>query len=175
MVMDRFVESENNPKTDPIAFWTNGGPGCSGLLGFLTEQGPFKPAADLSLEENEYRWNRIANMVFIEAPAGVGFSYSDDKVDYTTGDAQVAQDNYNLIQVQYMLCFLGRFVVTLVYAGILGPLSRLSCQRFIHLVGVVWWPLHAYTCATDRQCQPGCLFQPSFEVQGVRCWKSIYG
>jgi len=99
-----FVESMNNPSTDPIAFWTNGGPGCSGLLGFLTEQGPFKPNADMSLSENEYAWNKISNMVFIEAPAGVGFSYSDDKADYTTGDAQVATDNYNLIQG-----FLNRF------------------------------------------------------------------
>ena len=38
-----FVESENNPADSPLAFWTNGGPGCSGLLGFLTEQGPFRP------------------------------------------------------------------------------------------------------------------------------------
>jgi carboxypeptidase C (cathepsin A) len=34
-----FVESENAPDTDPLAFWTNGGPGCSGMIGFLTEQG----------------------------------------------------------------------------------------------------------------------------------------
>jgi carboxypeptidase C (cathepsin A) len=37
-------------------------------------------------------------MVFIEQPCGVGFSYSDDKDDYKTGDAQAASDNYDLIQ-----------------------------------------------------------------------------
>jgi carboxypeptidase C (cathepsin A) len=41
-------------------------------------------------------------MVFIESPAGVGFSYADDKADYTTGDAQTAVDNYNLIQAFFV-------------------------------------------------------------------------
>lgn len=81
-----------------VAFWTNGGPGCSGLIGFLTEQGPFRPKADLSLTMNQFSWNSNANMVFIEAPAGVGFSYSDDPKDYETGDLQTATDNYELIQ-----------------------------------------------------------------------------
>jgi len=93
-----MVESENDPKNDPVVFWTNGGPGCSGLLGFFTEQGPFFPQKDGSLKMNEYAWNKVANMVFIESPCGVGFSYSEDSDDYKTGDAQTAADNYDLIQ-----------------------------------------------------------------------------
>jgi len=93
-----LVESMSNPKTDPVAFWTNGGPGCSGLLGFFTEQGPFRANADMTLSFNEYAWNQVSNMVFIEAPCGVGFSYSEDSDDYKTDDAQTAADNYALIQ-----------------------------------------------------------------------------
>ncbi len=92
-----FVESESNPATDPVVFWTNGGPGCSGLLGFLTEQGPFKPDENMNLVMNEWRWNKIANMVFIEQPIGVGYSYSDNSDDYRIGDEQAAQDNLQVV------------------------------------------------------------------------------
>jgi serine carboxypeptidase-like clade 2 len=70
----------------------------SGLIGFLTEQGPFRPNKDMSLSMNEYAWNKISNMIFVESPAGVGFSYGDDKADLKTGDNQTAIDNYNLLQ-----------------------------------------------------------------------------
>lgn len=93
-----MVESTNDPANDPVTFWTNGGPGCSGLIGFMTEQGPFRPNADKTISLNEYAWNKVSNMVFIESPAGVGFSYSDEEADLTTGDAQTASDNYNMIQ-----------------------------------------------------------------------------
>lgn len=99
-----FVESQTDPANAPLAFWTNGGPGCSGLIGFMTEQGPFKPQADGSLLMNEYAWNTVANMVFIEQPCGVGFSYSDEKDDLSNDDAGAALDNYNLIQA-----FLARY------------------------------------------------------------------
>ena len=92
-----LVESEQNPVEDPLVFWTNGGPGCSGLIGFLTEQGPFRPDIDGNLQMNEWRWNKIANMVFLEQPVGVGFSYSDNTDDYRIGDAQAAQDNLETI------------------------------------------------------------------------------
>ena len=89
-----FVESVDVPTDSaPVVFWTNGGPGCSGLIGFLTEQGPFRPDADGILQQNLYAWNKVANMVFLEQPVGVGFSYSDNSNDYKIGDDQAAKDN----------------------------------------------------------------------------------
>jgi carboxypeptidase C (cathepsin A) len=82
----------------PLVFWTNGGPGCSGLIGFMTEQGPFYPDVNGNLVPNEYAWNKLANMVFLEQPVGVGFSYSDNDDDYHIGDDQAAQDNLATIR-----------------------------------------------------------------------------
>lgn len=89
------VESEKAPATDPIMIWTNGGPGCSGLGGFMTEQGSFRPTKDGNLTLNPHRWNKIANMVFIEQPAGVGFSPAPAGLSY--GDEQAATDNHAFI------------------------------------------------------------------------------
>ena len=88
-----LVESETDPANSPLVFWTNGGPGCSGLIGFMTEQGPFRPDVYGNIYPNEYAWNKIANMVFLEQPVGVGFSYSDVDDDYKIGDDQAAKDN----------------------------------------------------------------------------------
>jgi len=86
--------------------WSNGGPGCSGLIGFFTEHGPFSPLSDGQNLQTNYdnSWNQLVNMLYIEAPAGVGFSYSNVNNDYTVGDARTAADNYEAI-----LVFLERF------------------------------------------------------------------
>ncbi|CAN8010494.1 unnamed protein product, partial [Ixodes pacificus] len=54
-----YVESERSPETDPVVLWMNGGPGCSSLLGLMTELGPFHMASDgLNLTMNPYSWNK---------------------------------------------------------------------------------------------------------------------
>ena len=68
-----YVESERNPSTDPIMFWTNGGPGCSGMLALFTEQGPWRPQSDGTLIHNPATWATLSSMVFLEQPAGMNY------------------------------------------------------------------------------------------------------
>jgi len=89
-----FVESNRSPKNDPLVLWLNGGPGCSTVDGLLMQHGPFMMNDDgATLRKNPYSWNKVANMLYVDAPAGVGFSYSDDG-DYVTSDDQTSLDNY---------------------------------------------------------------------------------
>jgi carboxypeptidase C (cathepsin A) len=94
-----FAECDGcDSTTSPVALWTNGGPGCSGLLGFLTEQGPLRPQEDGTLVQNPYAWNKAANYLFIEQPVGVGFSYSTTRSAYNdVGDDDAAELNYQLV------------------------------------------------------------------------------
>lgn len=95
-----FVEAEKDPANAPVLFWTNGGPGCSGLIGFLTEHGPFRVTKDGGeLKENPYAWTKEANIFYVEQPAGVGFSYSEDPFFYNVslGDQMATEDNYRIV------------------------------------------------------------------------------
>jgi carboxypeptidase C (cathepsin A) len=76
-----FVTSQNDPTTDPLLIWFNGGPGCSSMLGFMQEHGPFVMNDNTTVFiENEYSWNTNASVLYIEQPAGVGFSYCDPSI-----------------------------------------------------------------------------------------------
>lgn len=89
-----ITESQGDPTKDPILFWTNGGPGCSGLYGFGFEHGPFLAQEDGSLQYSAFPWNRFATVVYVEQPAGVGFSFSSNASDYTAyNDTVAALDN----------------------------------------------------------------------------------
>ncbi|KAL0487460.1 cathepsin A [Acrasis kona] len=92
-----FVESQSNPKNDPVVLWMNGGPGCSSLDGLLTEHGPFDVNPDGStLKINQYSWNKVANVIYLESPASVGFSYSTE-TDQTFNDDKTADDVYHFL------------------------------------------------------------------------------
>ena len=75
-----FIQSWNDNKTekisDPVLIWFNGGPGCSSLLGAFQENGPLIVDADgdRKFRMNGFAWNSRANMLYLEQPAGVGFS-----------------------------------------------------------------------------------------------------
>ncbi|PON91804.1 Serine carboxypeptidase-like [Trema orientale] len=94
-----FAEAETDPDSKPLVLWLNGGPGCSSLgVGAFSENGPFRPSGKILLR-NEYSWNREANMLYLETPIGVGFSYSADSSSYeTVNDKITARDNLVFLQ-----------------------------------------------------------------------------
>jgi len=50
------------------------------------------------LEFNKFAWNREANLLFLESPVGVGFSYTNTSSDLTKlDDAFVAEDAYHFL------------------------------------------------------------------------------
>nr|GFA25907.1 serine carboxypeptidase-like 42 [Tanacetum cinerariifolium] len=66
--------------------------------GAFTELGPFFPTGDgRGLRRNKKSWNKASNLLFVESPAGVGWSYSNTSSDYTTGDAHTAKDMYTFL------------------------------------------------------------------------------
>lgn len=94
-----LVEAEANPASKPLVLWLNGGPGCSSVgAGAFTENGPFRPSGDVLLK-NDYSWNKEANMLYLESPVGVGFSYSANESFYDTlDDEKTASDNLVFLQ-----------------------------------------------------------------------------
>ncbi|KAE8730304.1 Serine carboxypeptidase-like 45 [Hibiscus syriacus] len=94
-----FAEAEVDSASKPLVLWLNGGPGCSSLgVGAFSENGPFRPSREV-LVKNEYSWNEEANMLYLEAPIGVGFSYSVDDSSYeAVNDKITARDNLVFLQ-----------------------------------------------------------------------------
>nr|GMC77268.1 serine carboxypeptidase-like 27 [Ipomoea batatas] len=84
----------------PLVLWLNGGPGCSSVgYGASEEVGPFRVLPDgQTLTLTPYAWNKEANLLFLDSPAGVGFSYSNTSSDLITGDQRTGNpliDDYH--------------------------------------------------------------------------------
>lgn len=71
-------------------------------LGFSQEIGPYyiEDGIDYrvgdNLTENKYSWHKLSNLLFIESPAGVGFSVNTEQ-NYEHNDAKTANDNLNAV------------------------------------------------------------------------------
>lgn len=95
-----FFEAQSQPSKKPLVLWLNGGPGCSSIgYGAAAELGPLRVSENGNgLHFNKYAWNQEANLLFLESPIGVGFSYTNTSSDMNKLDDDfVAEDAYNFL------------------------------------------------------------------------------
>ncbi|ONK60786.1 uncharacterized protein A4U43_C08F22590 [Asparagus officinalis] len=146
-----FVEATQDPASKPLLLWLTGGPGCSSFgHGAMTGLGPFRVNSDgKTLIRNEYAWNKVASIIFLESPVGVGFSYSNTTSDYDQiGDTKTAQGSYTFI-VNWLERFpqyktqgfyiagdgyAGHYVPQLAYTILVN--NKLNNQTIINLQGI---------------------------------------
>ncbi|XP_006597032.1 serine carboxypeptidase-like 19-like isoform X3 [Glycine max] len=103
-----FIESENNPKEDPLMLWLTGGPGCSAFSGLVIEIGP------IAFKNEEYNgslpnlvlrphsWTKVSSIIFVDLPVSTGFTYA------TT---EFATQRSDWIQVHQVHQFLRKWLI----------------------------------------------------------------
>ncbi len=67
--------SQNDYKNDPVIVQLNGERGCSALVSFGFENGPYLHEDNShDFSPNPHSWNKNATVIYLDAIAGVGFS-----------------------------------------------------------------------------------------------------
>jgi len=132
-----MFESRGDPSSDPLVIWLSGGPGCSSLLALFEENGPYSVNKLGELELNPYSWNSNATAIWVDQPAGTGFSVgvgvhdegevASEMVDFVRGFLE-RYPQYASLSALYVLgeSYAGHYVpavsAALLSAGLSPPL-----------------------------------------------------
>ncbi|KAK7033536.1 Cell death protease [Paramarasmius palmivorus] len=87
-----FVMVKNRRVADKerVMFWFNGGPGCSSFDGLMMEVGPWRMDGNGGFQVAEGGWEEYTTMIYVDQPAGTGFSYtSSNNYVHTLQEASV--------------------------------------------------------------------------------------
>ncbi|CDO73823.1 hypothetical protein BN946_scf185015.g152 [Trametes cinnabarina] len=83
-----MVKARRTADKERLIFWLNGGPGCSSFDGLMMEIGPWRVDGKGGLKTVPGGWEEYATVVFIDQPAGTGFSYApSNKYDHELPEA----------------------------------------------------------------------------------------
>ncbi|RPD66874.1 alpha/beta-hydrolase [Lentinus tigrinus ALCF2SS1-7] len=83
-----MVKARRTADKERIIFWLNGGPGCSSFDGLMMEIGPWRIDENGGLQTKVGGWEEYATVVFVDQPAGTGFSYApSNKYDHELPEA----------------------------------------------------------------------------------------
>lgn len=76
-----FIEARQGADLAPLTIWLNGGPGSSSMVGLFKEVGPCEVVqtsdGTFGTQARMWGWDRSSNLLFIDQPSQVGFSYDN--------------------------------------------------------------------------------------------------
>ncbi|KAL7951565.1 Alpha/Beta hydrolase protein [Trichoderma barbatum] len=123
-----FFDSRNDPVNDPIIVWMNGGPGGSSMMGLFNEMGAcwLEPGANTTIP-NDFSWNNNASVLFLDQPAGVGFSSRSQGSPVPSFDLDGASDFQTFLNIFFNQIFPDRahlpiHIAAESYGGHYGPI-----------------------------------------------------
>ncbi len=98
-----FFTTNQNWTHAPLVLWLNGGPGATSMFGLFTENGPyvFKKG---KLQLREHTWTRFYNVLYVDNPVGVGFSFTESEKGYATNQRHVGENLHEALR-QFLLLF----------------------------------------------------------------------
>lgn len=106
-----FIEARQLPESAPLTIYINGGPGSSSMVGLFQEVGPCQVVEiaqdELGTVARDWGWDRSSNVIFIDQPVQVGFSYDtltnvslnllDDSIVAPPTSAPITQPIYTFL------------------------------------------------------------------------------
>ncbi|KAJ0480804.1 putative peptidase S10, serine carboxypeptidase, alpha/Beta hydrolase [Helianthus annuus] len=134
-----FVESQRDPLHDPLLLYLTGGPGTPALYPFMYQIGPLTIDLEHStknnvvLEINPNSWTKAANVIFLDLPTGVGFSYATTSEASRSSDSMLALHTYEFLKKWLLDHQRFRnnplYISGISYMGILAPVVTLEAYK----------------------------------------------
>ena len=124
-----FVRSLHKPETDPVILYLSGGPGFFTIPLSFMGLGPlisdFSEDEKLQFKELERSWCTNASVIFLDNPAGVGYSYGRRIFDTVHNDHSFREDALAFLRQFYgdwaELRRNDLYIAGLSYGGIYAP------------------------------------------------------
>ncbi|CAG7716941.1 unnamed protein product [Allacma fusca] len=92
-----FFPALENPATAPVVMWMSENTGFSCLKGVFLETGPFYLDENLELKDRNHSWVQTHSMLYIDAPVGVGFSFTEKEEGYARNTQEESAEVYEAL------------------------------------------------------------------------------
>lgn len=86
-----FKSRDDNPEA-PLVWFFEGGPGMTTMHAVFFQNGPYRIAEDLTLVKNDYSFNNIADVLYLDQPLGTGYSNCTNTSLIPNHESLIVQD-----------------------------------------------------------------------------------